>query len=173
MKKPCVDFIKGIGGGTCAALATITTAALALSACASGTARQPGVQEKADTTADVAQPNAQIPRIRIRDWSVPNDHTIIVVSDDGTRYRAQTIGPCTGLNFTNRLAFVNRGGFQQIDRFSSVVLDDGTRCTFQSFDKLAPPEKKALDSYEQSKEAEAAEDATKDEAAKGAAESPK
>ena len=51
---------------------------------------------------------------------------VIVVADDGTRYRAETLGPCQGLDFSNRVAFVNRGGFQQIDRFSSVELGDGT-----------------------------------------------
>jgi hypothetical protein len=101
----------------------------------------------------VAATNVQIPRYRIRDWSAPNDHTLIVIADDGTRYRAETFGPCFGLDFANRLAFVNKGGFEQVDRYSSVVLGDGTRCAFQSFDRLKPPEAKALDSYEKAQEA--------------------
>jgi hypothetical protein len=80
-----------------------------------------------------------------------------MVADDGTRYRAETMGPCQGLDFATRLAFVNRGGFQQIDRFSSIVLGDGTRCAFQSFDKLKAPESKALDQYEKAGEAKPAE----------------
>ena len=71
---------------------------------------------------------------------------------DGTRYRAETMGPCLGLDFATRLAFVNRGGFNNIDRFSSVVLADGTRCGFQSFDQLKSPDSKALDEYEKAAE---------------------
>jgi hypothetical protein len=48
---------------------------------------------------------------------------------------------------------VNRGGFNQIDRTSSVVLADGTRCPFQSFDQIRSPESRALDSYEKAGEA--------------------
>ena len=75
------------------------------------------------------------------------------MADDGTRYRAETLGPCIGLGFTTSLAFVSRGGFDQVDRFSSVVLPDGTRCAFQSFDRLVSPERQALDRYEKSEEA--------------------
>jgi hypothetical protein len=125
-----------------------------LGACASKGPRKPSAAAQA-ATAEVAASSVQLARFRIRDWSAPNDHTVIVVADDGTRYRAETMGPCLGLDFANRLAFVNKGGFEQVDRYSSVVLGDGTRCAFQSFDKLKPPEAKALDSYEKSKEGEA------------------
>jgi hypothetical protein len=138
-------------GGALAAL-------LALTACKSNSATHAAKRD--DLNAPVAEPSAQVQRFRIRDWSAPNDHTVIMVTDDGTRYRAETMGPCLGLDFANRLAFVNRGGFNQIDRFSSVVLGDGTRCSFQSFDKLKAPESKALDSYEKSAEAKPADDAS-------------
>ena len=95
-----------------------------------------------------AQENAELPSYRIRSWSAPNDRTLIVESYDGTRYQAEMLGPCLGLGFSNRLGFVNRGGFQQVDRFSGVVLADGTRCTFQSFNKLVTPEGSALDRFE-------------------------
>jgi len=133
------------------AFAIALTALLLLGGCASKGPKNPSAAAQA-ATAEVAASNAQLPRFRIRDWSAPNDHTIIVIADDGTRYRAETLGPCLGLDFANRLAFVNKGGFEQVDRYSSVVLGDGTRCTFQSFDKLKAPESKALDSYEKSKE---------------------
>jgi hypothetical protein len=134
--------LAGVGG---------VVAAMALAACAS----QPSARQAEKTAAastPIAASNAQLPRFRIKDWSAPDDHTVIVVADDGTRYRAETMGPCLGLNFANRLAFVNRGGFEQVDRYSSVVLGDGTRCALQTFDKLQPPESKALDSYEKSGE---------------------
>jgi hypothetical protein len=140
-------------GVVVAVLGSLTAGVLALSACASSPAGKP-----ADTASKpayvVADRNAQLPRFRIRNWSAPNDHTILVVADDGTRYRAETMGPCIGLNFATRLAFVNRGGFEQLDRYSSVLLSDGTRCTLQSFDKLKPPEAQALDSYEKSKDSQ-------------------
>lgn len=135
-------------------------AALALAGCASkDTKSEPGkpankaaAAREADLKAPVAESSAQIPRFRIRDWSAPNDRTVIVVADDGTRYRAETMGPCLGLNFATQLAFVNRGGFEQVDRFSSVLLGDGTRCAFQTFDKLKAPAAEALDKYEKADE---------------------
>jgi hypothetical protein len=129
----------------------MVVAAVALAACASQPSGKQS-EKAAAASAPIAASNAQLPRFRIRDWSAPDDHTVIVVADDGTRYRAETMGPCLGLNFANRLAFVNRGGFEQVDRYSSVVLGDGTRCAFQTFDKLQAPESKALDNYEKSGE---------------------
>ena len=111
-------------------------------------ARARADQIEADLNAPIAQSGAQVQRYRIKDWSVLNDHTVIIVTDDGARYRAQTLGPCQGLDFAQRLGFVTRGSFNQVDRFSSVVLDDGTRCPFQSFDEVKSAESKALDSYE-------------------------
>ena len=138
-------------GSRVSLLVTGFIAALVLAACS---ARSPGSPDRNDeyATASVASANAQIPRFRIRDFSVVNDQTLLIIGDDGTRYRAETIGPCVGMNFTTRLAFVNRGGFDTIDRFSSIVLPDGTRCQFQSFDKLVAPEIKALDQYEKAEE---------------------
>ena len=136
---------------TAAATGATLAALLALAACTSSR-----VPRQDDVNAPIAEPNAQLYRSRIRNWSAPNDHTVIMVADDGTRYRAETMGPCQGLDFANRVAFVNRGGFQQIDRFSTVELGDGTRCSFQSFDKLKAPTTSALDQYEKSKEAKPA-----------------
>jgi hypothetical protein len=141
-----------------AAAITVLVALLILAGCSSAGAARREAASEAATSAPVAASNAQLPRFRIKDWSAPNDHTVIVVADDGTRYRAETLGPCLGLNFANRLAFVNRGGFEQVDRYSSVVLGDGTHCALQSFDKLQAPESKALDSYEKSGEAQPADD---------------
>jgi hypothetical protein len=122
-----------------------------LTACASG-ATERNAKTNAAATAKVDEAGARVPAFRIRDWAAVNDHMLVVTADDGTRYRAETIGPCLGLNFANRMAFVNRGGFEQVDRFSTVVLGDGTRCALQSFDKLVSAEAQALDSYEKSKE---------------------
>jgi hypothetical protein len=133
------------------ALALVLGLTLALTACASKTSRNPSAAERA-AAAPIEDSNARLQRFRVRDWSAVDDQTLIITATDGTRYRAETFGPCLGLNFTNRLAFENRGGFEQIDRFSSVVLGDGTRCQFRSFGKLKAPESKALDDYEKSAE---------------------
>lgn len=134
-----------------AALALVTGLAVALTACASKNSRNAEARQLA-ASAPIANPDARLQRMRIRDWSVVNDETIIITAVDGTRYRAETFGPCVGLNFANRLAFEARGGFEQIDRFSSVVLGDGTRCQFRSFGSLQSAESKALDDYEKSGE---------------------
>jgi hypothetical protein len=133
------------------AFASMLALAVALTACASKNARNPSASQQI-ASYPVADPDARLPRMRIRDWAAVNDETIIITATDGTRYRAETFGPCLGLNFTNRLAFESRGGFEQIDRFSSVVLGDGTRCQFRSFGRLKAPESKALDDYEKAGE---------------------
>jgi hypothetical protein len=94
--------------------------------------------------------SAELLKSRIRNWSAPDDHTLIIEAHDGTRYKAETMGPCQGLGFSTRVGFASRGGFNQIDRFSSLVLPDGTRCALQSFNKVLTPEGSALDSFEKS-----------------------
>jgi hypothetical protein len=134
------------------ALTFVLALAVALTACASKTSGNSAAARQAAANAPIADTDARLQRFQIRDWSAVDDETIIITATDGTRYRAQTFGPCLGLNFTNRLAFENRGGFEQIDRFSSVVLGDGTRCQFRSFGKLKAIESKALDDYEKAGE---------------------
>ena len=119
-------------------------AGLALAGCASNA----GNHRQYEKSTDVAQGDAELMSYRIRTWSVPNDHTVVFESMDGTRYRAETLGPCNGLDFAPKLGFQNRNGFRQVDRFTSVVLPDGTRCSFQNFSKLVSPATKALDSFE-------------------------
>lgn len=101
--------------------------------------------------------SAELRSDRVRNWTVIDDQTLLVESYDGTKYRAETMGACNGLSFATRLGFTNRGGFKTIDRFSSVTLPDGTRCPLAAFNKVIPPEKSALDSYEKAeKDKEAA-----------------
>lgn len=121
-----------------------TLAGLALAGCASN-----GTHSRYETASLATAPgDAEIMSYRIRNWSALNDHTLLLESADGTQYRAETLGPCFGLDYANRLGFSNRGGFQTIDRFSSVVLPDGTRCSFQSFNRVVSPATQALDSFE-------------------------
>jgi hypothetical protein len=123
-------------------LGTLTS--LALAGCATNGNSHSASAENLQTVGG----DATLQSYRIRSWSAPNDHTVLLEASDGTRYKADTIGPCFGLDFANRVGFSNRGGFNQIDRFSSLVLPDGTRCSFQNFSKVIAPETKALDSFE-------------------------
>ena len=133
---------------------------LMLVGCATKSSGSRAEQEQADLNAPITQASSGVQRFRIKDWSAPDDHTVIIVTNDGTRFRAETLGPCMGLAFATRLGFVNRGNFNQIDRTSSVVLGDGTRCPFQSFDEIRSAESKALDSYEKAPEPKSKPDST-------------
>jgi len=136
-----------------AAVAATCLTPLILAGCATSKARETrDAREQADLNAPIAKASGSVMRYRIKDWAAPNDHTLIIQTEDGTKYRAETLGPCQGLSFSTRVGFVNRGGFNQIDRTSSVVLADGTRCPFQSFDQIRTAESKALDSYEKAPE---------------------
>ena len=140
------------------AAAAVAATGLILAACATKEERTARTErEQADRTAPVTKPSSGVQRFRIKDWSAPDDHTLIITTNDGTKYRAETLGPCNGLAFTTRVGFVNRGNFNQIDRTSSVVLADGTRCPFQSFDEIRSAESKALDAYEKAPESKPAD----------------
>ena len=106
--------------------------------------------------------SAELRSDRVRNWTVIDDQTLIIESYDGAKYKAETMGACNGLSFANKLGFSSRGGFKQIDRFSSVLLPDGTKCSLAAFNKVIAPEKSALDSYEKAtkeEDAKAAQDA--------------
>jgi outer membrane murein-binding lipoprotein Lpp len=143
-----------------AAVAATCLIPFVLAGCSTKRPNSQASREHADLNAPIAKAGATIQRYRIHEWSAPNDHTVIIVATDGTRYRAETLGPCNGLTFSSRVGFANRGGFNTIDRTSSVVLADGTRCPFMSFDELRSPESKALDAYEKASESKPNQDST-------------
>src|SRR6185312_3321358 len=78
-------------------------AGLALAGCASNA----GNHRQYEKSTDVAPGDAELMSYRIRTWSAPNDHTVVFESMDGTRYRAETLGPCNGLDFAPKLGFQN------------------------------------------------------------------
>jgi hypothetical protein len=121
-----------------------TFACLALAGCATHGTTQRYEQASLPTSAA----DAELLSYRIRNWTALDDRSLLIESMDGTQYRAETLGPCFGLNSAPRLGFSNRGGFQQIDRFSSVVLPDGSHCSFQNFNRVVSPASQALDSFE-------------------------
>jgi len=137
-----------------AAVAATCLSSLLLAGCATKNPGSQDVRDQADASAaaPITKRGTGVMRYRIHDWTALDDHTLIIATADGTKFRAETLGPCPGLAFTTRVGFVNRGGFNQIDRTSSVVLEDGTRCPFQSFEELRTPESQALDAYEKAGE---------------------
>jgi hypothetical protein len=136
-----------------AAVAATCLSSLLLAGCATRNPDSQDARDQADArAAQITKPSTGVMRYRIHDWTALDDHTLIIETADGTKFRAETLGPCPGLAFTTRVGFVNRGGFNQIDRTSSVVLADGTRCPFQSFEPLRTPESQALDAYEKAGE---------------------
>jgi hypothetical protein len=121
-----------------------TFAGLALAGCAT----HDPAQRYEQATLATSPVDAQLMSYRIRNWTALNDHELLLEGMDGQQYRAEMLGPCFGLNTTPRLGFENRGGFQSVDRFSSVVLPDGERCAFQNFNRVVSPASRALDSFE-------------------------
>ncbi len=73
----------------------------------------------------------------VRDWRAEGSEALLIQGADGTWYRATFYGPCFGLQFRERLAFVT-DGMNQIDRFSSVLVDR-ERCWFRTFDRVEEP----------------------------------
>lgn len=113
-------------------------AVLALTACQTQPAASTAGTAAEETTPQLAREDRlAMQSYRIRDWSAPSNDVLIVESIDGTRYRAQFMGPCTGLRFANTIGFITRGT-NELDRFAGIVLPDGTRCQFSSFQRAAP-----------------------------------
>jgi hypothetical protein len=85
-----------------------------------------------------SQAAAGLQAYRIDDWRAVSDRELIITANNGRRYRAELLGTCPGLRFTDRIAFVTRGE-RRIDRFAGIQLPDGTRCMFRSFAAISSP----------------------------------
>lgn len=96
-----------------------------------------GDQGETTITELMGHRDARLETYRIDDWSAPADDSLIVKSLDGSQYRATFMGHCYGLRFAESIGFVTRGT-SSLDHFSGIVLPDGTRCTFKSFERSAP-----------------------------------
>ena len=103
-----------------------------------------------DVTPQLTSNDARLQTYRIRNWSIQSDNTLIVEGVDRRRYQATFLGPCTGLRFATRLSFVTRGT-NQLDRFSGIVLPDGTRCSFSSFQEIVTPATSAQEAEKEGK----------------------
>ena len=84
--------------------------------------------------------HAERTRVRvhdIKDWQAKSNQELVIETYSGNFYRAKTFNQCIGLRIAEDLAFVTRGG-NTIDAFSSIVLPDGTRCGFRTFEPVTP-----------------------------------
>jgi hypothetical protein len=76
----------------------------------------------------------------IRDWRAIDRDTLYVQDIHRHWYRAELMGPCHDLPFTEAIGFDARGT-DRFDKFSSVIVR-GQRCAVQSFVASGPPPKK-------------------------------
>jgi hypothetical protein len=74
----------------------------------------------------------------IRSWRPDGDRGIYVQGRRGEWYYAEFFGPCTGLLFNDRIAFITDTGTSRLDRFSSILVD-GERCHFRTFEAVDEP----------------------------------
>ncbi len=83
-------------------------------------------------------PAAAVQGYRIEDWKVLSNESLVIRTNDGRRYRATLTGRCIGLKFTDTIAFVTRGE-RSVDRYAGIMLPDGSRCHFKTFEAISQP----------------------------------
>lgn len=98
-------------------------------------------QDRPAANAETAEPEqAYIPfaNSSIRNWRAPERDVLLIEANRGRWYRAEFLGPCNGLRFTEAIGFdVNSNG--RFDRFSSVVTRD-QRCRVRSLVRIPDPD---------------------------------
>ncbi|MBL8629736.1 MAG: hypothetical protein JNM81_08920 [Rhodospirillaceae bacterium] len=108
------------------------------------------VAQPTDLTKQPAAEEVSIPFVQfgaIRDWRPDGREGLYVQGNGDQWYYAKLMSPCTGLNFADVIAFNTKGGANQLDRFSSIIVD-GQTCQFKSLVKSEKPvsERKRKDS---------------------------
>jgi hypothetical protein len=83
-------------------------------------------------------PGGAVHGYRIEDWKVLSNESLVIRTNDGKRYRATLMGRCIGLKFTDTIAFVTRGE-RTVDRYAGIMLPDGSRCYFKTFEAVSQP----------------------------------
>lgn len=76
---------------------------------------------------------------RLRDWFVLDNRNLVVEVTGGKKYKATLMGPCTGLRFTDTIAFETSGPFE-LDRWTTIHLPGGETCYVK---ELTPYEEEA------------------------------
>ncbi|MEJ2761823.1 MAG: DUF6491 family protein [Gammaproteobacteria bacterium] len=77
---------------------------------------------------------------RLWDWHVLDNRHLVVQLNDGTKYLATLMAPCTGLPFTDVLGFSTQGPFQ-IDSWTNIHLPGGETCYVKTLTKYHEAEK--------------------------------
>lgn len=83
-------------------------------------------------------PGDAVQGYRIEDWKVLSNQSLVIRTNDGKRYRATLMARCIGLKFTDTIAFVTRGE-RTVDRYAGIMLPDGSRCYFKTFEAISQP----------------------------------
>ncbi|MEM8695533.1 MAG: DUF6491 family protein [Pseudomonadota bacterium] len=91
-------------------------------------------------TGDAEPEQAYIPFAdsSIRNWRAPERDVLLIEANHGRWYRAEFIGPCRGLRFTETIGF-DTSSNGRFDRFSSVITRDG-RCRVRSLVRIPDPD---------------------------------
>ncbi len=77
----------------------------------------------------------------IRNWRTPSRDVVLIEAGGGQWYRADLMGSCSGLRFSETLGFeTNAGG--SFDRFSSIVTRD-QNCPVRSLVAIPDPDVEA------------------------------
>ena len=77
----------------------------------------------------------------IRNFRAENDHALYIEGQTGRWYYAETMGPCTGLNFATKIGFITKGT-GTLDKFGQILVD-GRTCQLKSLVTAENPGKKA------------------------------
>jgi len=84
--------------------------------------------------------DAEIPFVShdgIQSWIAPNDNTIYLQGTHSQWYRADLMGPCTGLSFASGIGF--KTGFGDTFDDSSSIIVNGQPCPVASVTKVSGP----------------------------------
>ena len=77
----------------------------------------------------------------IRNFRAENDHALYIEGQTGRWYYAETMGPCTGHNFANKIGFITKGT-GTLDKFGQILVD-GRTCQLKSLVAAEDPGKAA------------------------------
>ena len=91
--------------------------------------------------AKAEQARIPFPGFRIRNFHADGRDVVYLQDQKRDWYRADLIGPCTGLPFARAIGIDTRGS-SSFDRFSAVIVE-GDRCQLLSLTRSAGPPKKA------------------------------
>lgn len=87
--------------------------------------RQPSLAERSKSAA------RRLPEGPFAGWHAEDDSTIFLDQDNGSGWRLSFVPPCAGLSRARGITFMSSVD-GPVDEYDSVMLDDGSRCYFDS-----------------------------------------